>query len=393
MASPLRSSSLPGSDLPSAALAHVEVDLGALRRNVARLRALAAPARFAAVVKANAYGHGLQRVAQALSGVVDLLCVYRVEEGYAIRAAGVDAPVLVLGPVPPTELGAAHAARLAVTLWDTGAYRDDAVRAARAAGTALQVHAKVDTGVTRLGLSAQNAALAISGYLDDPALELQGVFTHLAAVEELESAFTLDQLDRFGSALRPVDAALRRRGTLRHAAASAAAMLFPRLRLDLVRVGIAAYGLWPSPQTRAALAQPIDLEPALRWRSCLVAVRDVPAETSIGYGCSYRTTAAARIGVVPIGYAEGIPRAASNRGAMLVAGVRAPIVGRVCMNMTLVDVTHVPLAHAGATVTLIGRDGTQTLDAEDWARWADTICYEIVARLPAELPRVYSEGT
>ena len=377
----------------SGVLATVEVDLAKLRRNVARLRALVGGVRFASVVKANAYGHGLAPVARALAGVVDLLCVYRVEEGLDIREAGIQAPVLVLGPVPPAALADAHAAGLAITLWDTGSYRADVARAARAASAPMRVHAKIDSGTTRLGLAARDAAVAIGGYLDDPALALDGVFTHLAAAEELESGFTLAQLERFEGALRPLEAALRARGVLRHAAASAAAMLFPHLRLDLVRVGIATYGLWPSPETRAALAHPLLLEPALSWRTHLAVVREVPAGTSVGYGCTYHTERPSRIGVLPIGYAEGIPRAVSNRGAVLVAGVRVPIVGRVCMNMTFVDVTDVPAAMPGATVTLIGDDGAATLSADDWASWAQTIGYEIVARLPAEIPRIHTEDS
>jgi len=377
----------------SGVLATVEVDLAKLRRNVARLRALVGGVRFASVVKANAYGHGLAPVARALAGVVDLLCVYRVEEGLDIREAGIQAPVLVLGPVPPAALADAHAAGLAITLWDTGSYRADVARAARAASAPMRVHAKIDSGTTRLGLAARDAAVAIGGYLDDPALALDGVFTHLAAAEELESGFTLAQLERFEGALRPLDAALRARGVLRHAAASAAAMLFPHLRLDLVRVGIATYGLWPSPETRAALAHPLLLEPALSWRTHLAVVREVPAGTSVGYGCTYHMERPSRIGVLPIGYAEGIPRAVSNRGAVLVAGVRVPIVGRVCMNMTFVDVTDVPAAMPGATVTLIGDDGAATLSADDWASWAQTIGYEIVARLPAEIPRIHTEDS
>jgi alanine racemase len=377
----------------SSAIATIEVDLAAIRRNVARLRALVTPARFASVVKSNAYGHGLTRVARALARDVDMLCVYRGREALEIREAGVTTPLLVLGPTPVAELAELHAARVAIALWDDGAYRGDVVRIARASGAPFAVHAKVDTGVSRLGFTPERAASGIAGYLDDAALRVDGVFTHLAAVEELESAFTLGQLERFETALLPIAPALRARGVTRHAAASAAAMLFPRLRLDLVRVGISTYGLWPSPETRAALARPLELDAALAWRTQLVAVRDVPAGTSVGYGCTYHTDAPARIGVLPIGYAEGVPRAVSNRGAVLVGGVRAPIVGRVCMNMTMVDVTAVRGAHPGQPVTLIGTHGEESLTADDWAGWADTIGYEIVARLPEEIPRVFRDDS
>ncbi len=373
-------------------LAQVDVDLGAIAGNVARLRALAAPAQYMAVVKANAYGHGLTRVAQALDGRVDAFGVYRADEALAIREAGVAAAVLVLGPVEPADLEPLHAADVAIALWDVAGFRADAARVARARGKPFAVHVKIETGVTRLGLSVTTAARAIAELLDDVTIRLDGVFTHLAAVEELESAFTLTQLERFETAIEPVAAALRARATRLHAAASAALMLLPRARLDLVRAGIATYGIWPSAATRSALTQPLELTPALAWRTKLVVVRDVAAETPVGYGCTFETTRPSRIGVLPIGYAEGIPRAASNRGAVLVGGRRAPIVGRVCMNMTMIDVTDVPGAHPGQSVTLIGRDGDALLGADDWGEWAGTIGYEIVARLPAELRRTYSGG-
>jgi alanine racemase len=342
-----------------------------------------------AVVKANAYGHGLEPVASAIAEHVDAFGVYRAAEALALREAGIENPVLVLGPVTTTELAPLRAAGVAITLWDTGSFRADVARAARAHGEPFDVHVKVETGVARLGLEPERAPLAIAEILDEPALRVAGVFTHLAAVEELESAFTLGQLDRFDGAVRPVAQALRARGAQLHAAASAAAMLFPRARLDLVRVGISTYGLWPSSQTRAALTRPLELVPALAWRSSLVVVRDVAALTPVGYGCTYHTTRPSRIGVLPIGYAEGVPRAVSNAGFVLVGGNRVPIVGRVCMNMTLVDVTDVPGAHAGQTATLIGRDGDESIGAEEWGTWAGTIDYEIVARLPAEIPRSY----
>ncbi|MEO6991012.1 MAG: alanine racemase [Candidatus Baltobacteraceae bacterium] len=373
-------------------IAHIEVDCGAIRRNVARLSALVAPARLVPVIKANAYGHGLAAVGQALAGDIGLLAVYRVEEAATLRAAGVATPILILGPIPARDLPLAHECDAAIALWDRGAYAADAARVARARGRPFAIHAKVDTGVTRLGLDAPLAAAAIANFLDEPALALLGTFTHLAAAEELESAYTLEQLTRFESALAPLDERLRARGVVRHAAASAAAMLYPQSRLDLVRAGIAIYGIWPSPQTRAALAEPLELEPALTWRSELVFVRDVAAGTPVGYGCTYRTPRAARIGVLPIGYAEGVSRALSNRGTVLVRGTRAPIVGRVCMNVTMIDVSEVPGAAPGDPVTLLGRDGDERIDAEDWGQWAHTIGYEIVARLPSEIPRTFVDA-
>lgn len=372
-------------------LARLEIDLQAIRANAAAIAGFVAPARFAAVVKANAYGHGITEVARALDGQVARFCVYEVAEAVALRDAGVKAPILIFGPIDPADLEAAHACDAEITLWDTGAYARRVASVARRRRSPFRIHLKVETGVSRLGIEPARVAAAVAEYVRMPELLIDGAYSHLAAAEELDSDFTLVQLARFSGAL---DACAPSFATLprppqRHIAASAAALLWPQTRLDLVRIGIALYGLSPSPETRVRLGGAPELQPALRWTSRLVAVRDLPAETSVGYGRTYRTRTYARIGVLPIGYAEGIPRAASNRGAALVAGRRCPIVGRVCMNMTMIDITGVDGAQPGSPVTLIGRDGDDALSAADWGAWADTIDYEIVARLPREVPRVY----
>jgi alanine racemase len=327
--------------------------------------------------------------------------VYGFEEALALRESGIATPVLVLGPVAARDLDLAIERNIAIALWDEGSFVRDATSAARARGRRLRVHAKIDTGVTRLGLDANRAAGTIASYLANEGIEVAGTFTHLAAAEELESTYTLAQLKRFEGALAPLAELLLERRVIRHAAASAAAMLYPRLRLDLVRAGIATYGIWPSPQTLQAVrgtdaagnAAPgaIDLEAALAWTSELVVVRDVEMGRSVGYGCTFHTARPSRIGVVPIGYAEGVPRAFSSGGFMLVAGRRAPVVGRICMNMCFIDVTDVPQAHAGSRVTLIGRDGDEAIDANAFAEAAGTIGYEIVARLPVDIPRSYRD--
>ena len=169
-------------------------------------------------------------------------------------------------------------------------------------------------------------------------------------------------------------------------------MLYPNARLDMIRAGIATYGIWPSDATRTTMGDALVLEPALAWRTSLVVVRDVEAGRSVGYGCSFVTSRPSRIGVLPIGYAEGIPRALSGDGVALVRGTRVPFVGRVCMNMTFVDVTDVAGAVTGDTVTLVGRDGDEAIDANELAARAGTIGYELIARLPADVPRIYAEA-
>ncbi|MGP6189975.1 MAG: alanine racemase [Vulcanimicrobiaceae bacterium] len=372
--------------------AELIVDLDALRGNVARLAKLVAPSHYAAVLKANAYGHGLVAIGRALADQVAGFCVYRADEALMLHEAGIARPILVLGPVEPRELDGLHAAGAALTLWNEGAFLNELCAVAARRGAPFGVHAKIDTGVTRLGLDAVRAAPALARYLTLPELDLRGVFTHLAAVEELELGFTREQLARFERALAPLDALLRERRVRRHVAASAAAMLFPALRLDAVRAGIATYGIWPSDQTRDAVAHRLELEPALSWHTDLVVVREVEAERSVGYGCTYRTTRDSRIGLLPIGYAEGLPRGLARDATALVRGRHVPIVGRVCMNMAFVDVTDVADARPGDRVTLIGRDGAACIEANQLGAWAGTIGYEIVARLPEALPRRYVEN-
>ena len=361
-------------------LAELRVDLDAIRRNVAALAALVAPARLVPVIKANAYGHGLVAVAEALAPHVGRLAVYEVAEAVALRDEGVANPLHILGPVAAADLDTALAANAELTLWDGDLYLAHVASAARRRRTRVRIHAKIDTGVTRLGMRPEEAPRIIDRYAHAPELELAGVCSHLAAAEELDSTFTHEQLARFEMATTGVPA-----GVERHVAASAAAMLWPETRLDAVRAGIAIYGLWPSPETAGVMRERggFTLEPALAWTTQLVAIHDVPAHTPVGYGCAYHTKRPSRIGVLPIGYAEGLPRAAGDRAFVVVNGKRARIVGRVCMNMAFVDVTEIPDAHPG-TVVALGID--------EIAAAAGTINYEIVARLPAHVPRVYAEA-
>ena len=367
-------------------LAELRIDLGAIRRNAAALAALIAPARLVPVVKANAYGHGLVAVAQALAPHVRRLAVYELDEAVALRDAGIAIPIHVLGPVAAGDLDAAGAANVELTLWDDRGFVEQTVHMSRRRGAPVRVHAKIDTGVTRLGMRPDDAPQILAHYAAIPELTLAGVFSHLAAAEELDSTFTHEQLAKFAAATSACPPSAER-----HVAASAAAMLWPETRLDAVRAGIAIYGLWPSPETAGVMRERggLTLEPALSWTTQLVAVHDVPAHTPVGYGCSYHTKRPSRIGVIPIGYAEGLPRAAGDRAVVLVHGHRCRIVGRVCMDMAFVDVTEVPNAGAGTHVTLIGSDGDAALSADDLASAAGTINYEIVARLPAHVPRVY----
>jgi alanine racemase len=367
-------------------IAEIAVDLDAIARNAAALARTVAPARLCAVVKANAYGHGLVPVARALAPYAARLCVYALEEALALREGGITLPIHVLGPVPAAELEPAHAAGVQLTLWDRALYARQVASVARRRGGRFAIQAKVDTGVVRLGLDRDDAPAALARYAETPEFELTGAFTHLAAAEELDSPFTHEQLARFLRATDALDARVER-----HAAATAAALLWPETRLGAVRCGIGLYGIWPSPETEALMNRNgLALEPALTWRTRIVALHAIPAGTTVGYGRTWSAARPTRIATLPIGYAEGLPRAAGNAARALVRGSRVPVVGRVCMNMAFLDVTDVPDAQPGDVVTLIGRDGAERITAEELAAACDTIGYEIVARLPAHVPRTYA---
>ncbi len=375
-------------------IGEIRVDLGALRHNAKILRDLVGPKHAAFVVKSNAYGHGLVEAALAVEPFATQLCTYAVEEGLALREGGITAPILVLGPIPPGALSDAMAARLELALWDTGGFARKLAAAARKRQARAKVHVKVNTGLNRLGFEPHELVDAIEDYLRVSEIEIAGVFSHLSSAEEIDSPSTMHQLETFERALAPAEPLFERHAIvpLRHIAASAAAMLWPQTRLDMSRFGIALYGLWPSKATREAMnPQNLDLRPALSYSSEVVVIRSVASGAPVGYGASFHAPRDMRIGVVPVGYADGVPRALSNRGAFLVDGAVAPIVGRVAMNVTEIDLTNAPNARPGSTVTLIGRNGEARLGADDWADWCDTINYEIVARLPGELPRVYDD--
>jgi alanine racemase len=373
-------------------IGNLRISTQALRANAQALRDLVAPHHAAFVVKGNAYGHGMVETALAIERFASHICVYAIDEALELRDGGITAPIVVLGPVTPDRLGEAMAADVQLALWDTKHFVRDLTLAAERAQKRVKVHVKVNTGLNRLGLQPRDLPDAVEAYGAIPAIDVAGVFSHLSSAEELDSPFTMLQLERFNDAYRLAEPTLAARGArpLRHIAASAAAMLWPQTRLDLSRFGIALYGLWPSAATREAMdGGKLPLEPALSYESELVVVRTIEAGEPVGYGATFHAPRRMPIGIIPVGYADGVPRALSNNGAVIINGARAPIVGRVAMNMLFADLTYVRNPHVNGKVTLIGKDGNEEITADDWATWCETINYEIVTRLPSTLTRVF----
>jgi alanine racemase len=360
----------------------IQVDHGALRHNARRFRDLIPPAcRLLAVVKSDGYGHGLLQAAAAfLEGGADLLGVHTVEEAAALRRGGIAAPVLILGPV--NAAGAALAAALGAEATVGSLAGLAAARAAADPAHPLRLHLKVETGVNRQGIVEGELDAALAGLEGTPGLELVGVSSHFADIEDTtDHTWARAQTKRYEDWLALL-AARGHGGLQRHMSCSAATILWPQDRRDIVRVGIAAYGVWPSRETlvsaRAAGTAGLDLRPAATWVCGIAQVRDVPAGETVGYGRTWRAPVATRIAVLPLGYADGYPRRLSNRAHVLVRGQRAPVRGRICMNLTMIDVTHVPDAAAGDEAVLLGSQGDDRIGAELLADWLDTIPYEVL---------------
>ena len=358
----------------------VEVDLGAVRSNVRLLRERARPAALMAVVKADAYGHGAVRVARAaLEAGAAWLGVALVGEGIRLRRAGIAAPMLVLSPPAPGEVAVAARWDLAVCVVSPEMAR---ALGRAACGRRVRAHLKVDTGMGRVGVRGPREAVEVARTLASlPGGGLEGVFTHLATADS-DPAFAADQLRRFGEVVQALEGA-GLRPPLVHAANSAAAWNLPAARWDLVRTGIAIYGLAPA----GTGDRPPGLIPALSWKARVSFVKRVAAGTPISYGATWRAPREAVIATLPLGYADGYPRHLSNRGQVLLGGRRAPVAGLVCMDQCMVWAGED--AAVGQEAVLIGRQGDEELSAEEVAAAAGTINYEITTRIGARVPRLY----
>jgi alanine racemase len=371
----------------------VEIAKRALVGNIGEFRRLIGPRRkFLAVVKANAYGHGLLEVAGiAVAAGVDWLGVNSVEEGTALRRAGIAAPVLVLGYAPLDSLEEAVAGNLRLTVYNRETVARLADLAARLRRT-VRLHIKVETGTWRQGVDPKDLASFVRDVRRRPGLAVEGLSSHFANIEDTtKHDYPRCQLAVYRAAVRDLETG-GPRIPLRHMSCTASTILFPEPGFNLARVGIGLYGLWPSKETYLSCLldrkEPLSLEPVLSWKAGIAQIKKVPAGADIGYGCTYRTTRPTRLAVVPVGYYDGYDRGLSNTAHVLVRGRRAPVRGRVAMDFFMADVTDVPGAGLEDQVTLLGADGRERITAEDLAALAGTISYEILARINPLVPRI-----
>ena len=360
-----------------------EIDLAAIRNNVRVMKAhVVGGAGLMAVVKADAYGHGAAPVARAaLEAGADMLAVAIPEEGVELREAGIEAPILVLGGIEETAAEAVAAHGLTQVVFDEARVRALA-RAGEALGKPVSVHVKLDTGMNRIGLRTAEEVQTLVRLIDSlPGIELTGCFTHMATADEEERTGTLSQIARF-EALCEAIAQVHPGRIMRHAANTASIFCYPQIHADMVRGGIALYGYPPVPGVNG-------LMPAMRWTARAVFVKTIQPGDRVSYGGLFEAKQPTRVMTVPVGYADGYRRALTGCGCVLVRGKRAPVLGRVCMDQIMVDVTQIPDAQVGDEVVLLGAQGEDCISAEEMASWLHTISYEVLCSPSKRVPRVY----
>ena len=379
MSSPVRvSASVSSAERPTAA----EIDLVALSHNYREVVRLARGRHVLAVVKAQAYGHGAVPVARRLvEDGAHMLGVATVEEGCELRASGIAAPILVMGPLFPEQAGTIVSHGLTPVLYSPALARALSQAAVQGSKT-VAVHVKIDTGMGRIGLPPEEAVRFVGGLASFPGIVPEGLMTHFADADLREKAFAKLQMDRFEAVID----SLREKGIdvpLRHAANSAAVLEYDRALLTMVRPGLMLYGYDPLERRGSA-----DLRPVLSWRTRIAYVKRVAAGTPVSYGRTFVTSRQSLIATIPVGYADGFGRSLSNRGEALVGGRRVPVAGRVCMDMTMLDVTDVPGVEEGDEVVLIGAQGGERITADDLAAQSGTIAYEVLCAIGGRVPRV-----
>ncbi len=365
----------------------VEIDLSAIANNIRQVQTLVGPeVRILASLKADAYGHGALKVARTvLHNGASMLGVATVSEAMPLREAGINAPILVFGYVPPWQLREAVRLGLTITLYSIESAQALS-RASLALRQPVKVHVKVDTGMGRLGIRAEQITEVLKlvhEIIDLPGLELEGIFTHFAMADAQDQAHARMQLTRFQDVLQAIDGD-HIRPPLVHAANSAAILSLPEAHFDMVRPGIALYGLEPSPEVHL----PGGFRPALSFKTQVAQVKVIPEGECISYGCTYTTERPTHVAILPVGYADGFRRAPTNWGSVLVHGQEAPLLGRVCMDQCIIDVSHIAQVRVGDEVVLIGRQGEASLTAEQVAQRLGTINYEVVSEILARVPRV-----
>lgn len=362
------------------------IDHRALRWNFNQIRALVGPrVKIQAMVKANGYGHGAVAVAKTLAAAgSDAFGVATVEEGIELRQARIRQPIMVLAGVYVEQLGQFLKHRLTPVVHEVATLKALDKQLLRVKST-LPIEIEVDTGMGRIGLPAAEIDTWLPALAKLKAVKLQGVFSHFADAETANERYTQKQLSTFIQVLKRL-AQAKVTHRISHMSKSAALITEPAAHFSMVRPGLILYGMYPA----TALKKKIDLKPVLSWKTRIIQLKCVASGTSIGYGRTYVTKRKSLIATLPVGYADGYRRLFSNRAQVLVRGQRAPVVGRVSMDLTTIDVTDIRNVQQGDEVVLLGRQGSAEIGADEIAGWANTISYEIFTSISARVPRIHS---
>jgi len=362
-----------------------EVNLKNLQYNFINIRNFVGPkAQVISVVKANGYGMGIARISKALvEAGCQRLAVATPDEAVSLREAGIQEPVLVLGPSPHEAAEYYVRYDIAAALTDMS-FAHTASRTAEKQGKLARLHLKIDTGMGRIGFLPEELAKILPELKSLPCLDIEGVFTHFATADELNLDYTHWQFKRFARAMDILEE-YGSKTRLRHVCNSPATLNTPDYHLDAVRPGLILYGMWPS----ETCSRPFELKPVFQIKTEVAVLRTLPLGSGVGYGLRYMTRGEERIAVLPIGYHDGYPRNLSMKASVLVRGVRAPIVGSICMDQMMVNVTHIPDVNVKDEVVLLGSQGEERITPEEIACLLGTINYEIPNLFTPRVPRVY----
>ena len=354
---------------------YTEIDLGAIRRNAEAIKAYTGK-RLIAVVKADAYGHGVVPVTEALHSVADIFAVATIEEGVALRQAGIREPILVLFSSLPEQAVQIVAHELTPTIGDW----EFADRLNDVASETVNVHVNINTGMNRSGVCWTEAEQFLNRLKTLPRLDVDGFFTHLSTADETDKHFVFLQLDRFSSVLKEISDG----SELIHAANSAAALAIPAAYFDAVRPGLSLYGVYPASE------KPIKLEPALTWKTRIGWIGSISEGEGVSYALTYKAPRETRVAMVQVGYGDGYPRALSGVGEVLIGGARRPIIGRICMDVSVVRLEPTDNVSVGDEVVLIGKQEDSEIAVDELAHRAGTISYEILTQIGTRVKRIFN---
>lgn len=376
---------------------YAEVNLDAITSNLENMKANIAPeTTIMAVIKTDGYGHGAIPIAKELEGIeyISGFAVATAEEAFILRQAGIQKPILILGYTFPYSYESLIREEIRLTVFrpDTLKELSKTVKALRENGIdkRAKIHIKVDTGMSRIGVRADEEGLSfVKEAFETEEIETEGIFTHFARADEKDKHYTEKQLTEFEEFLEKIKRETGKQIPIRHCSNSAGIIEFPRANMDMVRAGIILYGLWPSDQVRQDI---VKLTPALSLYSRIIYMKEIEAGTPVSYGGIFTAPSKMRVATIPVGYGDGYPRGLSDKGYVLVHGRKAPVLGRICMDQFMVDVTDIPEAAQGDKVTLLGKDGQEEVTAQVLGGLSGKFNYEFVCGLGKRIPRVYTKG-